>query len=58
MKRCAKHPFEVGTATCGKCREHFCAECVIYPLGPRKPMCVCCALVASGVRRPGRMTRV
>ncbi len=56
MAVCAKHPFDVASATCGSCRDAFCPECVIYPFGEKKPpMCVPCALVAGGVRRKAKL---
>lgn len=49
--RCAKHQFEAAEATCRSCGNEFCAECLVYSFGPKKPpYCIACALTAAGVR--------
>jgi len=50
--QCEKHPFDEAAGTCRKCKGNWCADCLVYPFGPRKaPFCVNCALVAAGIRR-------
>ena len=52
MASCAQHQFDEASGTCSSCGAPFCAECLIYPFGDRKPpLCVPCALVAGGIRR-------
>lgn len=51
---CAKHSFETAVGVCRQCQNSYCAECLIFPFGEKKPpYCVTCALNASGVRRHG-----
>jgi hypothetical protein len=51
MESCAKHPHEHGSAICQRCGESWCAECLVYAFGPKKPpYCVECAMYAGGVR--------
>jgi hypothetical protein len=50
-KRCEKHIFEESEDRCGKCGQEFCAECLVYAFGPKKPpMCIPCAVAAAGIR--------
>lgn len=52
MSSCVKHPMAVSEHVCGRCGHEFCAECVVFPFGLRKPpLCISCALEAGGVRR-------
>lgn len=54
---CLRHMEEPSTAQCRSCRGTFCARCLVYSFGPRKPpYCVGCALYASGVRSGTRHT--
>jgi hypothetical protein len=49
--RCEKHPFERMERNCRACGGEFCADCLVYSYGPKKPpYCVNCALSAAGVR--------
>lgn len=49
--RCEKHPFERMERHCRTCGGEFCADCLVYSYGPKKPpYCVNCALSAAGVR--------
>src|SRR5829696_4207058 len=49
--QCYKHGFEASQDACRSCGLFFCAECLVYSFGPRKPpYCISCALGASGVR--------
>ena len=51
MQHCLRHMEEPGTGECRHCHGSFCARCLVYSFGPKKPpFCVGCALVASGVR--------
>lgn len=51
MASCDAHPFEVATAVCRSCRYDYCAECLVYTFGPKKPpYCIPCALKVAGVR--------
>lgn len=51
---CVKHSFELATDVCRSCRNSYCAECLVYSHGPKKPpYCVTCALAAAGIRRTG-----
>jgi hypothetical protein len=52
MAACDKHSFDEAVDTCGSCRRGYCATCLVRPFGESKPpMCLDCALEASGVRR-------
>jgi hypothetical protein len=52
MAGCDRHPFDQAAGQCRACRTEFCATCLVYPFGHRKPpLCVACALAAGGVRR-------
>jgi hypothetical protein len=49
--RCEKHPFERMERNCRTCGGEFCADCLVYAYGAKKPpYCVSCALAAAGVR--------
>jgi hypothetical protein len=49
--RCEKHLFEVAEDRCGKCGLEFCAECLVYSFGPKRPpFCIPCAVSAAGIR--------
>lgn len=51
MESCTKHPHERGVAICHRCGMSWCAECLVYAFGPKKPpYCVGCAMYAGGVR--------
>jgi hypothetical protein len=51
MDSCAKHPHKRGSAICQRCGETWCAECLVYAFGAKKPpYCVGCAMFAGGVR--------
>ena len=48
---CGKHPHEMGVALCGRCGGSWCANCLVYSFGPKKPpYCMSCAMVAGGVQ--------
>lgn len=48
---CVRHYEEPVEDNCRTCRHGFCARCLVYAFGPKKPpYCVGCALAASGVR--------
>ena len=47
---CREHSFETAAALCQRCGLEYCDRCVVYPFGPKKPLCKDCALVTSGVR--------
>ena len=50
-KRCEKHIFEESEDRCGKCGHEYCAECLVYSFGPKKPpFCIPCAVAAAGIR--------
>lgn len=49
--RCEKHLFETAEDRCGKCGLEFCAECLVYSFGPKRPpFCIPCAVSAAGIR--------
>jgi hypothetical protein len=49
--RCDKHLFEAAEDQCGKCGYEFCADCLVYSFGAKKPpFCIPCAVAAAGVR--------
>jgi hypothetical protein len=51
MESCTKHQNERGVAICHRCGMSWCAECLVYAFGPKKPpYCVGCAMFAGGVR--------
>lgn len=47
---CREHSFETAADVCRRCGIEYCDRCVVYPFGPKKPLCKDCALVMSGVR--------
>ncbi len=47
---CIRHPFLLSENLCGRCGAEFCRECLVFPRGQKLPMCVTCAITASGVR--------
>jgi hypothetical protein len=50
-KRCEKHIFEESEDRCGRCGQEYCAECLVYAFGPKKPpLCIPCAVAAAGIR--------
>jgi hypothetical protein len=62
--RCESHMFDVAIDVCGQCLGEYCGDCVVYPFGPTAlPLCMSCAVAASGVRagsaprRTGRTQR-
>ena len=49
--RCDKHLFEQAEDRCGRCGHEFCAECLVYAFGSKRPpFCIPCAVASSGVR--------
>ena len=55
MEYCLRHMEEPSTASCRSCRGSYCARCLVFAFGPKKPpYCVGCALHASGVRTGSR----
>jgi hypothetical protein len=49
--RCERHLFDVAVDLCGRCGSEFCADCLVYSFGPKKPpFCLPCAVSAAGVR--------
>ena len=55
LDSCSKHPHEMGVALCRRCGGSWCSDCLVYSFGPKKPpFCMCCALVAGGVRTERR----
>jgi hypothetical protein len=51
LDSCSKHPHEIGVALCRRCGGSWCASCLVYSFGPKKPpYCMSCAMVAGGVR--------
>jgi hypothetical protein len=58
MASCDTHPFDQADDSCRECKRSFCATCLVYSFGPKKPpYCVPCALTAAGVRRGGPKAR-
>jgi hypothetical protein len=50
--RCERHPFDQAVDLCGRCGLEFCASCLVYSFGPKKPpFCLPCAVEAAGVRQ-------
>jgi hypothetical protein len=47
---CIRHPFILSENLCGRCGAEFCRECLVFPRGQKLPLCVTCAVIASGVR--------
>lgn len=55
---CQKHWFDDAGGTCRECRAAFCDDCLVYTHGPtHPPICLSCALAASGVRAGGGRQR-
>lgn len=50
---CIRHPFLLSENLCGRCGAEFCRECLVFPRGRNLPLCVTCAITASGVRSNG-----
>lgn len=49
--RCDKHLFEQAEDRCGACGGEYCAECLVYSFGPKRPpYCIACAVAAAGIR--------
>ena len=52
---CTKHPDLLAAASCRRCTERWCTDCLVYAFGTDKPpFCVTCALFAAGVKARGR----
>jgi hypothetical protein len=50
--RCERHLFDQAADLCGRCGMEFCADCLVYSFGPKKPpFCLPCAVEAAGVRQ-------
>jgi hypothetical protein len=47
---CRKHPFAHSADNCRKCRDSYCADCLVYVGPAQRTYCVDCALVAAGIR--------
>lgn len=51
MNHCLRHYEEPIADRCRDCQHPYCARCLVYSFGPKKPpLCVACALHAGGVR--------
>ena len=49
--RCERHLFDRAVDLCGLCGCEFCADCLVYSFGPKKPpFCLPCAVQAAGLR--------
>jgi hypothetical protein len=59
LNTCEKHSFELADGMCQRCGDWFCASCLVYAFGPKKPpLCISCAINAAGVRSTaGRVPR-
>ncbi len=50
--RCERHLFDRAVDLCGLCGCEFCADCLVYSFGAKKPpFCLPCAVQAAGVRQ-------
>lgn len=59
MTHCMRHYEEPVMANCRSCARPFCNRCLVFPFGDDKPpMCVSCALGASGVRNSNKVPMV
>lgn len=47
---CRDHSFETAEEVCRRCGLEYCALCLVYPFGARKPLCKECAMTQGGVR--------
>ena len=57
MPSCSQHPERKATGACRSCDLECCADCLVFSFGRyRRPYCVRCALIASGVRVPDNET--
>ncbi|MCU1499341.1 MAG: hypothetical protein JWM47_3294 [Acidimicrobiales bacterium] len=55
MNHCLRHYEEAIAGVCRACQQPFCARCLVYSFGPKKPpFCLGCALYASGIRNGTR----
>lgn len=49
--RCERHEFDAAVDLCARCHREFCAACLVYSFGPKKPpFCLPCAVEVAGVR--------
>jgi hypothetical protein len=54
---CERHSFELSAGMCRTCGHWFCAQCLVFAFGDKKPpFCVQCALAAAGVRSTAGLT--
>jgi hypothetical protein len=51
VERCTNHSFEVADRLCGECGRPYCHLCLVSPFRNRPPLCLPCAVAASGVRK-------
>ena len=59
LESCGKHPHERGVALCRRCGHGWCANCLVYSFGPKKPpYCMSCAMFAGGVRSSAALPAV
>jgi hypothetical protein len=50
--RCDRHLFDRAVDLCSSCGCEFCADCLVYSFGAKKPpFCLPCAVSAGGVRQ-------
>ncbi len=53
---CCKHLFERAEDRCRTCGNPFCADCLVYAFGARRPpFCLGCAIAAAGIRSTARV---
>ena len=53
--RCDNNPLDQAEDVCNECGGEFCAPCLVYPRGQKRPpVCKACAILKSGVRMTGR----
>jgi hypothetical protein len=51
VERCTNHSFEIADRLCGDCGRPYCHLCLVSPFRNRPPLCLPCAVAASGIRR-------
>ncbi len=53
--RCDNNPLDQAEDVCNECGGEYCAPCLVYPRGQKRPpVCKACAILKSGVRMTGR----
>ena len=52
---CVRHNGAITRKRCAACKLPACDECLVRPWARRKPICIECAILESGVRKRRRL---